>query len=72
MISYMHDFIERWERLEQMPSEPNRYIEIRKSPKACALPGCNRAHSHNGGYCCAQHSKEHKELIKAKVISIYR
>lgn len=26
----------------------------------CLLPDCTRLTSHNGGYCCAEHSKLHR------------
>ena len=26
----------------------------------CDLPRCNVMHSHNGGYCCPEHCKEHR------------
>lgn len=28
--------------------------------KKCLLPGCEEQTSHRGGYCCAEHCKEHK------------
>lgn len=27
----------------------------------CALPGCERMTTHNGGYCCADHCREHRQ-----------
>jgi hypothetical protein len=33
--------------------------------RKCALPGCNRMHYHNGGYCCAEHCREHRSRLKA-------
>ena len=26
----------------------------------CALPGCERLTSHNGGYCCRDHCHQHR------------
>lgn len=40
-----------------------------KKPKKCSLPGCEKETYHNGGYCSAQHCKEHRELLKTKTIS---
>jgi hypothetical protein len=37
----------------------------RKSPKPmrkCALPRCEVLTSHNGGYCSAEHCKEHRDM----------
>lgn len=33
-----------------------------KPSKECALPGCCEMTTHNGGYCCAEHCKRHKEI----------
>jgi hypothetical protein len=27
----------------------------------CALPGCEAMTKHNGGYCCADHCREHRK-----------
>jgi len=27
----------------------------------CALPGCDATTTHNGGYCCADHCREHRQ-----------
>ena len=27
----------------------------------CALPGCENMTTHNGGYCCADHCREHRQ-----------
>jgi len=35
-----------------------------KPEKVCLLPGCNNMTSHNGGYCCADHCREHRRLRK--------
>ena len=34
--------------------------------KICLLPGCNEMTEHRGGYCCADHCKEHKQRLKNK------
>ena len=36
----------------------------RTESKECSLPGCNEMTAHNGGYCCADHCKEHRRMIK--------
>lgn len=30
-------------------------------PKPCLLPGCGEQTTHNGGYCSAEHAKQHRE-----------
>jgi hypothetical protein len=37
---------------------PKKEREARK----CALPGCDKPTTHNGGYCCAEHCKQHREM----------
>jgi len=32
--------------------------------RKCALPGCDVMHNHNGGYCNADHCREHLKRIK--------
>ena len=32
----------------------------------CLLPSCEVVTKHNGGYCCAEHCKEHRKMLKAK------
>jgi hypothetical protein len=32
--------------------------------KTCLLPGCNIRHKHNGGYCSADHCREHRLQLK--------
>jgi hypothetical protein len=32
----------------------------------CLLPGCSMTTSHRGGYCCAEHSRKHRELDRAR------
>jgi hypothetical protein len=36
-----------------------------KTPTRCALPGCPRETTHNGGYCCADHCREHRQRQRA-------
>ena len=38
-----------------------RYIKGKKprEMRKCRLPQCEVMHSHNGGYCCAEHFKQH-------------
>ena len=35
-----------------------------KQTRKCALPGCEILTSHNGGYCCAEHCRKHRDLQK--------
>ena len=35
-----------------------------KPERVCRLPGCDNMTSHNGGYCCADHCREHRRLRK--------
>ena len=38
---------------------------VEEKPKvACGLPGCGIMTTHNGGYCCAEHCREHRRLQK--------
>jgi len=32
-----------------------------KPSHKCLLPSCQKFTQHNGGYCCAEHSKQHKQ-----------
>lgn len=37
----------------------------KENPKReCRLPGCDILTSHNGGYCSAEHCKEHRKRRK--------
>ena len=36
----------------------------KKDTHKCLLPSCNKETNHNGGYCCAEHFKQHKEELK--------
>jgi hypothetical protein len=40
------------------------YLPKDKKGNICLLPECNRTTYHNGGYCCAEHCKEHERRIK--------
>lgn len=35
-----------------------------KPLRRCLLPGCGKMHRHNGGYCCAEHCREHRGRIR--------
>lgn len=40
---------------------------LRREPKperACRLYGCTNLTDHNGGYCCSEHCKRHREVTK--------
>lgn len=43
------------------PDNPTR-VRIPKSKpwRKCRLPRCSAQHQHNGGYCCADHCREHR------------
>ena len=45
---------------------PNELIERRREKKytICLMPNCYNETQHNGGYCCAEHCKAHKEMKK--------
>ena len=30
----------------------------------CRLPGCVKSTKHPGGYCCAEHCKQHREMVR--------
>lgn len=34
-------------------------------PRKCILPGCEKQTIHRGGYCCAEHSRQHKLLQRS-------
>jgi hypothetical protein len=47
---------------------PAPFREPRPKPKkVCTLPSCEELTDHNGGYCCADHCKQHRELRKKRV-----
>ena len=37
-----------------------------KPQTQCVLPGCENLTAHNGGYCCAEHCKQHREMRKER------
>jgi len=39
---------------------PRRRSSKPEKLTACTLPGCEKLTAHNGGYCCADHCKEHR------------
>ena len=41
-----------------------RPVKREKPLRRCLLPGCDRMHRHNGGYCCAEHCREHRSKTK--------
>jgi hypothetical protein len=50
--------------------------QTERTEHRCALPGCEAMTRHNGGYCCADHCREHRQrqrpansplCVKAKV-----
>ncbi len=45
-------------------SRQKPYIRNSKPMKKCSLPGCNTLT--DKGYCSAEHSKKHDELIREK------
>jgi hypothetical protein len=38
------------------------FYEPQKPKRKCLLPDCENLTAHNGGYCCAEHCKNHKKL----------
>ena len=40
-------------------------ILVKKEYK-CLLPGCEKMTVHNGGYCSAEHCKEHRVMLRGK------
>jgi len=36
----------------------------KRDMRKCRLPGCEVMHSHNGGYCCPEHCREHLKIKK--------
>ena len=46
-----------WHQPSMMRRQTRRKV-VRET--VCALPGCEEMTSHNGGYCCAEHCKEHR------------
>jgi hypothetical protein len=48
-----------------MAETPYHYQQ-EKQPKKCQLPSCDKLTLHNGGYCCAEHCKQHREELKPR------
>ena len=44
---------------------PRRYRVARQKTK-CLLPSCDTLTDHRGGYCSAEHCKQHREEIRKK------
>ena len=34
--------------------------------RKCIMPWCKKQTTHRGGYCCAEHCKEHRALLRSK------
>ena len=41
-------------------------VDREKTLRKCLLPGCEVMHSHNGGYCKADHCREHQRILREK------
>ena len=41
--------------------ESERPPRYHKPSHPCSLPGCGVMHQHNGGYCCAEHCRMHRQ-----------
>lgn len=41
---------------------PYQLRKPEKPYRTCSLTTCENLTNHNGGYCCAEHSKEHRKL----------
>jgi hypothetical protein len=46
---------------DEMTRPLRRFLRGRPYKK-CLLPGCENKTDHNGGYCCADHCKEHRRM----------
>lgn len=33
-------------------------------PRKCLLPSCQVKHTHNNAYCCADHCREHRAILR--------
>jgi hypothetical protein len=52
---------------------PPILTEREKKSRKCLLPSCAALTTHNGGYCCAEHCKQHRadtsnEMVDADVL----
>ena len=45
---------------------PTIKMPKKNEPRKCALPECETLTDHNGGYCCAEHCREHKRRTNSK------
>jgi len=57
--AFIMGMLGRWEGLI-----PKKYRPDPKPMKKCILPNCQNLT--NKGYCCAEHSRKHDELIREK------
>lgn len=49
---------------------PIPHMQSTEKPEmACSLPECNEKTTHNGGYCCAEHCRTHRQMQKEKRLS---
>lgn len=46
---------------------PVRRLFREKPYKECILPGCEETTNHNGGYCCAEHCREHRRRHRLSI-----
>jgi hypothetical protein len=46
-----------------------RFGKPERASQRCALPGCVHDTTHKGGYCCADHCREHRQRQRAANIS---
>jgi len=42
---------------------PGKKIPVEKQ---CKLPGCEKTTTHRGGYCCAEHCRQHRQERKTR------
>ena len=47
----------------------NTKIGKRKPWRKCALPICPKFTEHNGGYCCAEHCREHRRVRNKNLLA---
>lgn len=50
--------------LSGLPRRVPYYPAHPKKAKKCALPSCRETTKHNGGYCCAEHCREHRAILR--------
>ncbi len=58
---YTMEVLEFFEKDTGVSLSP-RPTKKRRIQCKCALPGCDNMTYHNGGYCCAEHCKKHREI----------